>query len=496
MAEITDQKSSKRSPPQRRVASATNQSNQTSETPKLKRPSLPAHPHSEPTAPATHKSSDLSAEDMMVSKGSNSKKRKTSSVDAFAPSMRSSPFIDSSLTGKIPTTDDSATPETPCPPRPKAGRSNAVGGTGRTRSGQNSTSSRRISRAQGLQNPFLQNPFSGGTKSVAIGSLSCPSSPEGVLDSEEEESDTVSDTSSLSEEELTNDVLSSVTFGKMHEEPLPRRVIAQKVFDAICNKALKVKEAKRGEEGFIYILEDPRWPDYVKIGRTSKNPEKRNHQIRRCGMPNLKPVIGQHYTSISCYERLELIIHADLWNERHHYPCLCGKSDTTPKDTTSNTSSPKVTKHREWFKIDKEEAMHRVEQWREWMRREPYDIHGILKSDWQKRIKSLVKDKSYEETVEAEQSSRKWWQSFMEPFPDPPPWIVRETIEARVDDQDVQWPSRVDCILDKKKDVVCFLVAFLLFSCFLLDLVAYLFPGMLFRALSYLILACTSFCWL
>ena len=488
MAEVIDQKSSKKTPPRRRVASTTNYGNQTFETPYSSRPTLPAHTHSDPTALATQRFSGHSIKDSEVSKGTNAKKRKTSSVDPNAPSVRSSPLADSSLNGAIPSPDDNATPETPCPPRLKARRSNAVGGNRSAQLKQRSMSSLRAPKAQ-----ELQDTLSGGTESVVNRSLSYSSSPEVVLDSEEDETDAVSDASSLSEEELAT---SSVKFRKTHEEPLPRRDIAQKVFDVICNKALKVEEAKRGEEGFIYILEDPSRPGYVKIGQTCKNPEKRQHQILRCKMPNLKPVNGQHYSLISCYKRLELIIHADLWNERHYYHCLCKKSNSPSKSTTSETLPPKVTKHGEWFKMDKEDAIERVEQWRNWMRREPYDVHGILKSDWQKRIKSLLRDESYRETVEEEQENRQWWQSFMEPFPDPPPWIIRETIEARLDHQDVQWPSRVDCIMDKKKDVVCFLVTFLLLSCFLLDVVTYIFPGMLFRRLIYLILACTSFCWL
>ena len=491
MAELTDQKFSKKSPPRRRGASTTYQSTQTLETPNSRRPPLPAHPHSEPTALAKHGVADLPDGELEVPKGRNSKKKKTSSVDALAPSVRLSPRVDSNPTGGIPTTGDSATPETPRPPRPKARRSNAVSENGSAQSEQKSMSSLRVSKTQELQHPLSE-----GTRSVANRYLSYSSSPESVLDSEEDESDAVSDASSLSEELLADAAISPVKFRKTHETHLPRIDVAHKVFDAIRNKALKDKEAKRGEDGFIYILEDERWPDYVKIGQTCKNPEKRSYQIRRCNMPDLKLVNSQHYTWISCYKRLELIIHADLWNERHHYLCLCGKSNPTPKSTTSETSSPKVTKHGEWFKMDKEEAIKRVEQWRKWMRREPYDIHGILKSDWQKRIESLIKDESYDKTVEEEQTTRQWWQSFMEPFPDPPPWILQETIEPRLDDLDVQWPSRVDCIWKKKKDVVCFLVAFLLISCFLLDVVTYIFPGTLFRGLSYFILACTSFCWL
>ena len=120
MAEVTDQKSSKKTSPRRRVASTNDHSNQTFETPCSSPPTVPAHPHSEPTALATSGLSPLAAEDLKISKTRTTTKRRTSKVDALVSSVRSSPPTDSSLPGVVPTMDDSALSETPCPPRQKA----------------------------------------------------------------------------------------------------------------------------------------------------------------------------------------------------------------------------------------------------------------------------------------------------------------------------------------------------------------------------------------
>lgn len=317
-------------------------------------------------------------------------------------------------------------------------------------------------------------------------------SPDGSSDHEEDDSDTASDTSSMNLKDVSDGEERSVKFEKKHPETLSRRDITSNVFDAILNNAVNPQEARRGEKGYIYILQDKHCSNYVKIGQTSKKPNKRRKEIQRCKLIRPELVGVQHYGEIWGYKRLESIIFADLWNERHYYRCYhCRKSDE-PSEATSR----KFTKHHEWFNIDIAQVTQRVEQWRDWMRRDPYDTHGVLKSEWRKRIEDCNKNPSYHETVDEEHASQTWWQDFMKPFPDPPSWIRRETIEARLDRNNVQWPSRVDCILDNGKELVCFLVFHVVVSALLLDLATLWYSGWIFRGLSYLFLASTSVCWL
>ena len=115
----------------------------------------------------------------------------------------------------------------------------------------------------------------------------------------------------------------------------------------------------RGEKGCIYILEDLELAGYVKIGRTTKDSGTRKKQIERCGHIKFEPAEDQHLTKVFCYKRLEEILKTDLWNERCLYRCpSCKRLSSTP----SKKDSDQTTKHGEWFKIDKQEAVERVEQ--------------------------------------------------------------------------------------------------------------------------------------
>ena len=231
-------------------------------------------------------------------------------------------------------------------------------------------------------------------------------SPDDSFDSTKSDSDTTLGSSNPSLEiEPDNPVPSnpvpSINFQKMHAGPPERLRVVHKVFDTICPDALDEQKEKRGEHGYIYILEDKDQLGYLKIGRTKYDPENRSKEIAQCDGVHPELIEGQDYTSVPCYKRLERIIFADLWHERQYFGCGC-----------------RSKKHIEWFKMSKEEALLRVRLWQKWMQGKPYDSKGVLKRKWQKRIEALKRDPSYEETVKAEHASRSWWQTFMEEFPD------------------------------------------------------------------------------
>ena len=225
-------------------------------------------------------------------------------------------------------------------------------------------------------------------------------SPDDLFDSIESDSDTTLGLSNLSLESDADNPVPSIDFQKKNAGPLQRSLIDIKVFYTMVHGGPGKQKLKREKDGYIYILEDKQQPGYLKIGMTSKNPHDRSNQIGRCEGVRPELIKGQLFTLVPCCRQLERIIFADLWNERQRFLCKCGK------------------RHREWFKMSKEEALLRVRLWQKWMHREPYDAQGALKFEWKKRIEALERDPSYEETAEAEHASGNWWQSFMKGFPD------------------------------------------------------------------------------
>ncbi|KAL8795025.1 MAG: hypothetical protein Q9195_002473 [Heterodermia aff. obscurata] len=242
-----------------------------------------------------------------------------------------------------------------------------------------------------------------GARGLQAGSQSSSrsTSPDDLSDPIEGDSDTSLGFSRLSLGSATDSPVPSVDFYKQYPEPLPRDWIDFKVFHAIRNQALNPKEAKRGKDGYIYILEDKNHRGYLKIGETTKPPDERCKEIqRKC--KKVRPELIQHQdsTKVPCCKRLERIIFADLRHEKHFFCCNCGNS-----------------RHVEWFKMSKKEARLRVRLWQNWMRREPYDSQGVLKCEWRERMDALEWDRSYAKTTEAEHASGKWWQTFMKEFP-------------------------------------------------------------------------------
>lgn len=147
----------------------------------------------------------------------------------------------------------------------------------------------------------------------------------------------------------------------------------------------------------------------MKIGRTASCPTQRKKQIATCSKLKVDFVGSQRQIIGAYHERLEQIIHADLYNERRYFECPC----SAKRIHAGTRESDGFTKHGEWFEMNADEADHRVEQWRNWMRQEPYKKPGSLgagelKSDFRRRAQYCYKH--------ASEIAEDRWTKFMVPF--------------------------------------------------------------------------------
>ena len=277
----------------------------------------------------------------------------------------------------------------------------------------------------------------------------------------------------------------ALTFEKYHPESIPPCEIVSNVFDIMMEKAIASKSTNAKDIGYIYIFELRDRPGYVKIGQTTRSPGKRKKEIMRCKLGEFELTAVQHFTTIPWHTKLEKIIKTDLWAERRFFRCPCGK-----KADPESPNGKGFTRHGEWFEMDKDEAMQRVENWREWMRSEPYNDDGVLLAKWLSRITNADLQK-----IVNDESTKDWWQDFYRPFPNPS-WLRKETIEARTDSHGFEQPSRIANVCRRWKDVVCFFVIELLLFVLFLDTLAKIFTGPGFRLFAYFALSGTSMCWL
>lgn len=196
---------------------------------------------------------------------------------------------------------------------------------------------------------------------------------------------------SIPDEEPAHTVsLQTLQFSKFHSGTRTPRAIAKGVFDK-----MREKPTKSDGRGYIYILQNPRHVEFVKIGCTSKGPEERQQEWMKCGYElELLDYDNECFLPVDYHRRIEKLIQRDLWNERHCFPCVCGR------------------KHDEWFKIGKEQARRIVEGWKDWMRSLPYE-NGLLTKIWEAKVKFCENDKKdFIKRLEEEDKEGRRWESF------------------------------------------------------------------------------------
>lgn len=249
----------------------------------------------------------------------------------------------------------------------------------------------------------------------------------------------------------------TIQFHKTHEEDLALRDISSRIFKCIQRAA--VFGDKRMEDGYIYVMrmKDSKYHDYVKIGRTTKIHERRSQIEHACGY-QLDAVDDACFTKVSCHPRLEAIIQLELRNQRLHFTCLCKGKAKKKKDKTMDAHvKDDFTTHGEWFKIDYREALDRVQKWRGWMEREPYELSGILAPEWEEHIEYLNRKTNYAEVLRKEQESDQLWKSFMKTSG--LPWIDPFFLAARRGPDGRRTASRWNSVRANWRNLILFFLA-------------------------------------
>ena len=147
------------------------------------------------------------------------------------------------------------------------------------------------------------------------------------------------------------------------------------------HKALKSLEKVNPAEGYIYVLEDPFCPGYVKIGRTEHSAETRvGAQAKDCGRA-YKLVKDLNSVRFRYHAIVETLVHIELLPHRRKF--ACGKCKQK-----ENPDKPQL--HDEWFKIGFEEALKVVHRWRSWViHGRPFDSFGYLQDYWTRKLQDL-----------------------------------------------------------------------------------------------------------
>lgn len=177
-------------------------------------------------------------------------------------------------------------------------------------------------------------------------------------------------------------------------------------------------KTRNSSSGDVYVLQNPAWPNHVKIGESGRDVDKRITELKKsCDIRSLKQVVDTEQRNFLNYKIVEKLCHEELKNFRKKFLC------TSCKNLRGDQK-----KHQEWFQVNPEIAVRTVQKWRRWMSLSPYDGDGDLVPWWQHKANDelFFKEEPFdakEEAIDDHDSRHRRWSR----------WLKRPTIKERTE---------------------------------------------------------------
>lgn len=174
-----------------------------------------------------------------------------------------------------------------------------------------------------------------------------------------------------------------IRYFRQYRDPLPLRQINELVMGLVVNPF------QLHSVGYVYCFTHPDDHDIddslgpavmtaihlVKIGRARRVPKRMKEWRAKCGY---QPVTRFSHRMPE-HERIEAIVHAQLYNERRKQYLGCSRCGS---------------RHDEWFAVGLEHAEHLVRLWQGFTEHpiHPYDASGSLVPQWRQRLQNASMD--------------------------------------------------------------------------------------------------------
>ncbi|KAI9837358.1 MAG: hypothetical protein M1819_000433 [Sarea resinae] len=179
------------------------------------------------------------------------------------------------------------------------------------------------------------------------------------------------------------------------------------------------KAASSSKPGYIYLYTHKDYPGYVKIGKETIPDTRTGQQAKSCKEEFTEVNIGSKVATPR-FALVEKLIHWELDGCNQRYECF--------KHESGKSGNQGKILHKEWFKIETEDAVKCVNRWRNWMANTPcpFTDYGLTRK-WQRALKITEDDwRSGEDRDE-------FWTRKLDPknIPDVPySWITDQMLDT------------------------------------------------------------------